>query len=129
MHQPWTLDRGARATPDNSTRFSLWAPRLEQPSIRILNGPAAGDHPLRKTANGVFEATIAGAGDGTDYCILTDDGRALPDPVSRSQPEGVHGPSRVVDPSTFSWFDDTWRGLALEDFVIYELHVGTFTPE
>ena len=65
---------------------------------------------------------------GADYRYRLDGGEPLPDPVSRWQPDGVHGPSRVVDPAAFRWTDAHWKGLALADFVIYELHVGTFTP-
>jgi maltooligosyltrehalose trehalohydrolase len=119
MPQPWTLIRGSRLESTESVRFSLWSPRLRAPRIRVLGGRAAG----------VFETTIAGACAGTDYVIVTDDGRALPDPVSRWQPEGVHGPSRVVDPAAFAWTDEAWRGVALEDLVVYELHVGTFTRD
>ena len=55
--------------------------------------------------------------------------RQFPDPVSRWQPEGVHGPSRIVDAASFPWSDQDWRGIPLEDYLIYELHTGTFTPE
>jgi maltooligosyltrehalose trehalohydrolase len=65
----------------------------------------------------------------TRYRFRLDEGEPVPDPASRSQPEGVHGPSAVVDTSSFSWTDDGWFGLPLRDLVIYELHVGTFTPE
>ena len=65
---------------------------------------------------------------GDRYAFVIDD-RPLPDPASRLLPEGVHGPTEIVDPSTFAWTDDRWRGLPLSDYVIYELHVGTFTPE
>jgi maltooligosyltrehalose trehalohydrolase len=76
-----------------------------------------------------FAATIPNVGAGADYVIVTDDQRALPDPVSRWQPHGVHGASRVVDPNAFEWSDVFWRGVMMEELVIYELHVGTFTPE
>ena len=66
---------------------------------------------------------------GDTYCFAFDDGRTRPDPVSRSQPHGVHGPSQVVDPDAFSWSDEDWRGIALEDYIFYELHTGTFTPD
>ena len=59
---------------------------------------------------------------------LIDGNKERPDPVSRWQPDGVHGPSRVVDPDAFHWNDAGWKGIALEDYVIYELHIGTFTP-
>jgi maltooligosyltrehalose trehalohydrolase len=66
---------------------------------------------------------------GDTYSFLFEDGRARPDPVSRLQPEGVHGPSQVVDSDAFVWSDRDWQGIALSDFILYELHIGTFTPE
>ncbi|HYE14551.1 MAG TPA: malto-oligosyltrehalose trehalohydrolase, partial [Pyrinomonadaceae bacterium] len=79
----------------------------------------------------IFEAFVpgVGAGAGAGYFYLLDGERERPDPVSRSQPAGVHGPSRVVDSEEFKWTDEGWRGVALKDYVIYELHTGTFTPE
>ncbi len=76
---------------------------------------------------GIHEATLE-AGHGDDYRFVLD-GSALPDPASRWQPEGLRGPSRVVDPASFEWTDGGWRGVALEDLVIYELHIGTFSRE
>jgi maltooligosyltrehalose trehalohydrolase len=61
--------------------------------------------------------------------FVFDDGTTRPDPVSRSQPHGVHGPSQIVDPGAFAWSDQDWKGIALEDYIFYELHTGTFTPE
>jgi maltooligosyltrehalose trehalohydrolase len=84
---------------------------------------------MRESSPALFEATLEGIGAGARYFYLFDDGRALPDPVSRFQPEGVHGPSEVVDPGKFDWTDADWRGIPLEDHLFYELHVGTFTPE
>ena len=82
---------------------------------------------LEPAGQGVFEGeTEAAAGD--DYHLVVDGGVSLPDPCSRSQPEGVLGPSRIVDPGAFAWSDDGWGGLDRRDMVIYELHVGTFSP-
>jgi maltooligosyltrehalose trehalohydrolase len=85
-------------------------------------------HPLSSSGGGVFEGTVRPARAGTDYRYVLDD-RPLPDPVSRHQPAGVHGPSRVVDPSAFRWRDARWRGLEMADAIIYELHVGTFSDD
>jgi maltooligosyltrehalose trehalohydrolase len=108
----------------------VWAPRASRVLARVESGPARGDHSLDLVdeRNGIFEATVANVGAGADYRFVLD-GRALPDPVSRHQPEGVHGPSRVVDAAAFAWTDNDWSGVALEDLVIYELHVGTFSRE
>jgi maltooligosyltrehalose trehalohydrolase len=77
----------------------------------------------------LYAATVRDAGPDAEYSFVVEDGRSVPDPVSRLQPNGVHGSSRVVDPRAFRWTDDGWTGIALEDLVIYELHVGTFTPD
>jgi maltooligosyltrehalose trehalohydrolase len=76
-----------------------------------------------------FVAVAAAAAAGDCYAYVLDGRPPIPDPVSRFLPEGVHGPSEIVDPSGFQWNDDAWRGLALRDYVIYELHAGTFTAE
>jgi maltooligosyltrehalose trehalohydrolase len=78
---------------------------------------------------GYFSATAPDAAPGDLYRYRLDDGLAFPDPASRFQPFGPHGPSQVIDPSLFPWTDDSWTGVSLEGQVIYELHVGTFTPE
>lgn len=131
MSHLWALDRGAQLQPDNSVRFSLWAPRIAAPRVRIYTGKAKGDYPLAPvdSSHGVYEATVPNVGAGADYAIVVDETRALPDPVSRWQPNGVHGPSRVVDSSAFQWTDETWRGVVMDELVIYEIHVGAFTSE
>ncbi len=80
-------------------------------------------------ADGCFEITIDGVGHGGRYRIELNGDQALPDPASRYQPEGVHGPSMIVDPSRFTWSDEKWQGLDREQLVFYELHTGTFSPE
>ena len=127
----WSLQSGAQLRADDGVRFAVWAPRATSPRVRICNGEARGDHPMTPCADrrGVFAVTVAGAGAGADYAfVLEDGGRGLPDPASRCQPHGVHGPSRVVDPA-FRWTDDHWRGVPMNQLAIYELHVGTFSPE
>ena len=123
------LDRGARLQPDGSVQFTVWAPRQKQPRVRLVGPGGAGlaELPLDPEGDGVFRAATRAAGAGTDYLYLLDDGSARPDPVARHQPQGVHGPSRVVDPGTFTWSDAQWAGIPLETAVFYELHVGTFT--
>ena len=82
--------------------------------------------PMVPGPHGTFRATVAG-GHGDRYRFRIDGAAILPDPMSRAQPEGVRGPSAVVDPSTFTWTDGSWTGVALDELVLYELHVGTFT--
>ncbi len=113
------------ATPgEGVTTFRVWAPRC-----RSLEVVAEGRRPapLQARAEGFFECTMPGVGPGTRYQYRLDGERYRPDPVSRFQPEGVHGPSAVVDPGEFGWSDAGFRGHALADLVFYELHVGTFT--
>ncbi len=78
---------------------------------------------------GVFTFSAEGIAEGQRYAYLLNGGRELPDPASRWQPDGVHAPSAVWNPAGFAWSDGEWRGAAREDLVIYELHVGTFTPQ
>jgi maltooligosyltrehalose trehalohydrolase len=82
---------------------------------------------LEPDGNGYFAGTVASIGTGARYRLKTDTGEALPDPASRFQPDGPHGPSEVVDPHAFEWSDQDWPGIAIDGQVIYELHIGTFT--
>jgi maltooligosyltrehalose trehalohydrolase len=116
--------------PDGSVRFSVWAPNAHRVAVRILDGEAAGEHELERVTPTLYEGIVAGTAAGTSYkYILFGQGgrRELPDPVSRWQPDGVHGSSRVVDPAAFRWTDTEWHGIPMPDYIIYELHVGTFT--
>jgi maltooligosyltrehalose trehalohydrolase len=129
----WQLGRGARVEPDGGVTFSVWAPRAEALTVRLL-GPDGGvrlELPMARGADGVFtaRADAAAAPVGSDYVYLLPEVGQRPDPVSRHQPAGVHGPSRVVAPAAFRWSDAGWRGLPLAELIFYELHVGTFTPE
>ncbi len=124
----WELQFGARPLPDGSTMFRVWAPRAESLSVKIMGG-AARETNMRREDGGIFTATIPGVAAGADYMYVIDGERERPDPVSRWQPAGVHAASRVVAPDGFAWTDQAWPGLPLKEFIIYELHVGTFTPE
>jgi maltooligosyltrehalose trehalohydrolase len=104
---------------DGRTRFRVWAPNAERVSVL--------GRELERGEDGIWEGELD-APPGTDYRYELD-GRAWPDPCSRFQPEGVRGPSRAVDPSSFRWSDSGWSGLTLEELLIYELHVGTFSDE
>jgi maltooligosyltrehalose trehalohydrolase len=107
--------------PDR-TEFGVWAPHASTLAVR------AGDRlrPLDRGTGGVFTGTLDVAA-GDDYELVLDSSRPLPDPCSRWQPAGVRGPSRVLDTRAFGWGDGDWGGVTLEDLVVYELHVGTFT--
>ncbi len=107
-------------------RFRLWAPNAEKARVQV-DGKK---HPLERREGGWWQADADAAGPGTDYAYLVnDEDRALPDPRSLWQPHGVHGPSRVLDHAAFAWSDAGWQAPSLKSAVIYELHIGTFTPE
>jgi maltooligosyltrehalose trehalohydrolase len=122
------LDFGAMPRADGVV-FRVWAPCRERIEVRVVAPGAGAVVPLARDAGGVFEGAIAGLGPGARYVYRLDGGAERPDPVSRSQPEGVHGPSEVVDPAAFPWTDAGWRGVPLRELRLYELHVGTFTAE
>jgi malto-oligosyltrehalose trehalohydrolase len=84
--------------------------------------------PMLADGTGWYELTVPTAGAGSRYQFCLPDGLLVPDPVARFNPDGVHGPSEVIDPTDFDWPEDGWRGRPWEDAVIYELHVGSFTP-
>lgn len=107
-------------------RFRVWAPQAERLRVQV-NGKK---FPLQAVAGGWWQADVEEAGPGTDYAYFIDDeDLALPDPRSMWQPNGVHGASRVLDHAAFAWSDAGWQAPPLSSAVIYELHVGTFTPE
>src|SRR5215207_9215479 len=114
----WELRFGARPLGDGSTVFRVWAPRAQSLEVKVL-GDEPRTFPLGASDAGVFEARVHGVSAGADYFYVVD-GNERPDPVSRFQPAGVHGPSRVVEPEAFEWTDGDWRGLALREYVVYE---------
>lgn len=118
---------GARYMGDGRCRFTVWAPYVSQVELKLLS-PREETVPMRSDRLGYWRVTVEGIFPGARYRYLLDGERERPDPASRFQPEGVEGPSEVVDPF-FPWDDGNWRGRRLEELVIYELHVGTFTPE
>jgi maltooligosyltrehalose trehalohydrolase len=117
---------GATFLGGQTCRFRVWAPLIDFVEVRLLRGNRR--IRLEKRERGYHEAVVEGAGPGDLYYFCLGPDRERPDPTSRLQPEGVHGPSAVVD-EQFSWDGTPWSGLALDDYVIYELHVGTFTSE
>ncbi|MDX5421999.1 MAG: malto-oligosyltrehalose trehalohydrolase [Hymenobacteraceae bacterium] len=114
--------------PDNGTTFTLWAPHAEQVEV-VLHRPLNQKIPLQREAFGYWTALAEDTRPGTRYTYLLDGETERPDPASRFQPDGVHEASAVVDLNGFKWTDQDWKGLPLEQLIIYELHVGTFTEE
>jgi maltooligosyltrehalose trehalohydrolase len=109
--------------------FRVWAPSSKKVSVEIeREGGALAPSPLEAEENGYFSGIVPHAKPGDLYKYRLDSG-VFPDPASRFQPQGPHGHSQIIDPSTFNWGDAEWRGFPPEDVVIYEMHIGTFTPE
>lgn len=123
----------------NGTRFRVWAPDRTTVEVVLFDdhGQPREVHSLEPSNNGYFGdhftgmfcGEIEGVGAGDRYKYRLDGGDSFPDPASRYQPEGVHGPSEVVDPGVFTWTDAGWHGVKLEELVLYEVHVGTATRE
>ena len=118
-----SLHLGAKVRADGIV-FRVWAP-----ACRTVDVIVDGRRPLAMTRqpDGTFEVTTPGLAAGARYQYRLDGDRHRPDPASRYQPDGVHGPSVAVDPGSFTWTDEGFRGRKLADYVLYELHVGTFT--
>jgi maltooligosyltrehalose trehalohydrolase len=116
---------GAEPTGDG-THFRVWAPKRRTVEVVLENGLAA---PLEREPSGYFSGLAPAASAGLLYRFRLDGDDAFPDPASRFQPSGPHGPSQIVDPARFQWTDSAWRGLTLEGQVLYEMHIGTFTRE
>ncbi len=111
------------------TRFRVWAPTHERVDVVVESGARAGySVRLSRAADELHAIFVPGVGAGDRYWYRLDGEGPFPDPASRCQPAGVHGPSQVIDPRRFVWSDAAWTGVALEDLVVYELHVGTFSP-
>ncbi len=122
---------GATLTSDGKCRFEVWAPKAKIVEVCLLgNEHGVKDRlvPLTQESRGYHRAILPEIGPGSRYAFVLDGGRQLPDPASRAQPEGVHGPSEVVD-LAFPWTDEPFRGIPVSEQVAYELHVGTFTRD
>ena len=117
---------GTEVTQDG-VRFRLWAPKHSAIGLKLEGEDAL--RPMPPRGDGWFEVEVDGARAGTRYQFVLHDGLAVPDPASRFQPCDVHGPSEVIDPRAYRWNDAIWTGRPWEEAVLYELHIGTFTPE
>jgi maltooligosyltrehalose trehalohydrolase len=126
MLNPRRLPVGAEATPSGGVHFRVWAPRRRAVEAVLKGGQA---FRLEPEGNGYFSGTTPHGSHGTLYAYRLDGEGPFPDPSSRFQMEGPHGFSMVVNSDAFRWTDDGWPGLSARGQVIYEMHVGTFTPE
>jgi len=139
------MKTGAQYLGKNRCEFTVWAPLPETVDLVVRTPHAgAGRRPPRshvpcpwdertiemaRDARGCWHATADGVPSGTLYSYRLNGKTLRPDPASHSQPEGVHGPSEVVDHGAFAWSDRTWAGIPFDQMIIYEIHTGTFTPE
>lgn len=128
---------GAERVPEKGMHFRVWAPERKTVKL-VMNTPDEERDPprpqtkieLQSEGNGYFSVIVQEACAGSLYrYLLDDDPQPYPDPASRFQPQGPHGPSQVIDALTFDWTDATWPGIAAQGQVIYEMHIGTFTHE
>src|SRR5580700_4923117 len=151
MRRHHELPFGAELTSDG-VHFRLWAPRAKEVAVRVEGTessphpnppPLAGEGgsprerragggpaeaiPMSPEPDGWFSLTTSQAQPGSRYRYIVD-GAAYPDPASRHQPDGVHGASEVIDPGAHDWQDAEWQGRPREELVIYELHLGAFSP-
>ena len=117
---------GVELAPNGGAHARVWAPKRRTVEFVHDGGEAI---VLDAEGNGYFSADIPGATAGTRYRFRLDGKDSFPDPASRFQPEGPHGPSVIVDPTSFPWTDHDWKGITIDGQVISEIHIGTFTPE
>ncbi|MEP6970398.1 MAG: malto-oligosyltrehalose trehalohydrolase [Betaproteobacteria bacterium] len=124
-----TMPFGATLIADGGVAFRLWAPAAEQIVLEHAAREQFTAHPMKREQDGWHRLELAQAGAGDSYRLRLPDGLVVPDPASRFNPNDVHGASQVIDPQAYGWCDTQWRGRAWHEAVVYELHIGTFTPE
>ena len=124
---PRRLPFGVEVVREEGVHVRVWAPGHAR--VHVLADDRSARWTLECDGDGCHALSIAALRAGDRYWFTLDDGPRRPDPCSRFQPEGPHGPSQVVDPSVFQWTDSGWRGVGREGQVLYELHIGTLTPE
>lgn len=125
MKRHHTMPFGATLLADGGTHFRLWAPGVATVALRF---DEAEEYPMVAADAGWFELILPTAHAGSRYRFRLPDGLLVPDPASRYNPEDIHGPSEVINPVAFAWADGDWQGRPWEEAVIYELHIGSFTP-
>jgi maltooligosyltrehalose trehalohydrolase len=126
-----TLAVGPELQISGGTHFRVWAPKRRSIEVALFDTDGKADSrpvPLEAEGDGYFSALVAEARPGARYKLVLDGAEAFPDPTSHFQPDGPHGHSVVVDHRAFGWTDSNWSGVSIRGQVIYELHIGTFTP-
>ena len=124
------LPVGAEVLPQGGVHFRVWAPARKK--VEVLVNSESGNPiaiEMSREPDGYFDAKAPDIGRGALYRYRLDGKGAFPDPASRFQPSGPHGPSQIIDPGSFQWTDNKWPGISLEGQIIYEMHIGTFTSE
>ncbi|MGC1196886.1 MAG: alpha-amylase family glycosyl hydrolase, partial [Geitlerinemataceae cyanobacterium] len=119
---------GATYLGNDRCEFTVWAPLLQDVAVQIT-APKPQLIPLKKEARGYWKVIAENIAPGSLYTYQLEGSTNRPDPASYYQPQGVHNPSQVVDQGSFSWSDADWKGISLADYIIYEVHVGTFTEK
>ncbi|RYZ45284.1 MAG: malto-oligosyltrehalose trehalohydrolase, partial [Chitinophagaceae bacterium] len=113
---------------NKSIEFQVWAPEKDSVNLHVVS-PFDRVFPMIKNEWGYHSVTVEKGEEPLRYFYQLERGKSYPDPASQYQPEGVEGPSETVDHEAYTWKDRDWKGLPLEEAILYELHVGTFTPE
>lgn len=119
---------GANYLGDGRCEFVVWAPLIRGISLKMVSPPER-IIPMEQDRDGHWKRAVSEVYPKMSYLYRLEDEVERPDPASHFQPEGIHGPSQVVDHKEFNWEDEEWKGIQLSEMIIYELHVGTFTPE
>ena len=122
------MKHGINYLENGKYEFNLWAPFLSKVALKIVS-PQEKIIPMEKDGKGYWKITVGDTSDKTRYLYQLNGEKERPDPASHFQPEGVHGPSQVIDHDSFRWEDSEWNGIPISAMIIYELHTGTFTPE
>ncbi|MBV8730820.1 MAG: malto-oligosyltrehalose trehalohydrolase, partial [Acidobacteriia bacterium] len=120
---------GAELAVGGGVHFRVWAPCRQSVEVEFQIPDRGAVVQLQREQTGYHSGLVGEARAGDLYRFRLDGAESFPDPVSRFQPQGPHGPSEIIDPSQFAWSDQAWQGLKLEGQVIYEMHIGTFTRE
>jgi maltooligosyltrehalose trehalohydrolase len=127
----WKLPYGAELTVESGvkgTRFRVSAPGKSKVEVALAQSGKYNFFKMKNEGDGNFSCFLPDVGPGARYKFRLEGDLIVPDPYTRSQPDDVHGDSEVVDPTLYEWRDEQWNGLRLDEMIIYELHVGTFTP-
>ncbi|MBZ0167632.1 MAG: malto-oligosyltrehalose trehalohydrolase, partial [Candidatus Omnitrophica bacterium] len=122
------MNIGATFKSPDQCAFCVWAPLRDRVDLHLVS-PLDRQYPMQKDDQGYWHCQVDGIDPGATYCFVLDGNLERPDPASRFQPADVHSASGVIDPQRFAWSDAAWSNIPLAELIIYEIHVGTFTPE